>query len=73
MVNLGLHIENSKGKRANIGDEIKIDLLVPSVKDKEHTYRITNIKSDGIVVLDGIIMQPISGIKDFRVISRERR
>lgn len=72
MVNLGLHLENSKGKRANIGDEIKIDLFVPNI-NKDHTYRITNIKSDGLVEFDGVIMQHISGIKDFRVISRERR
>ena len=73
MISLGLHLENSKGKRAHIGDEVKLDLLVPSIKDKDHTYRITNILSDGIVEFDGHIGQHINGINDFRIVSRERR
>lgn len=31
MINLGLYIENSKGQRAFVGDEVKLDLLIHKV------------------------------------------
>lgn len=35
---------------------------------KDKTYKITDIKISGEIMLDGFIGQYISGIKDFKVI-----
>ena len=70
MVNLGIHLVNSKGQKAHIGDEVKLILNVPSVKHKDWTYRITNIQPDGVVIFDNCIWQNICGIDDFRIVRR---
>lgn len=68
MINLGLYIENSKGQRAFVGDEVKLDLLVQGWMSKDKAYKITDIRVSGEVMLDGCIGQHINGIKDFKVI-----
>lgn len=71
MVSLGLFIQNSKDKKAFIGDEIKLDLLVQGGwLQRDKVYAIKDIRLDGTVVFNDDICQPISGINDFRVISR---
>lgn len=72
MISLALHIENNEGQRAFIGDEIKLDLLVQGWMNREGTYRITEIRPDGTVMLDNCIGQHISGITNFRVVNRRR-
>lgn len=73
MINLGLHIINSKGQKAFVGDKIKLDLLVQGWINKEEVYTITKIDLDGTITLNNYIGQHISGIKDFRVISRLKK
>lgn len=72
MINLGLYLENNDGKRAFVGDEIKLDLLVQGLANKDETYRITDIRADGTVIFDGFIGQHISGINNFRVVNKRR-
>ena len=73
MVNLGIHLVNSKGQKAHIGDEVKLTLNVPSVITKDWTYRITNIRQDGSVMFYNCVWQNICEIDDFRIVSRQRR
>ena len=70
MINFGLYIENSKGKRAFVGDEVKLELLVQGWMNKNKAYRITDIRVDGTVMLDDCIGQHISGIKDFIIVNK---
>lgn len=55
MINLGLHIINSKGQKAFVGDEIKLDLLVQGWMSKEKVYTVTKIDLDGTVTLNNYI------------------
>lgn len=68
MVNLGLYIINSKGQKAFIGDSVKLKLLVQVWMSKNKPYKITDIRPDGTVMLDGYIGQHISGIVDFSLV-----
>lgn len=54
MVNLGLYTINSKGQKAFIGDSVKLKLLVQGWMSKNKPYKITDIRPDGTVMLDGI-------------------
>ena len=68
MVNLGLYITNSKGQKAFIGDSVKLRLLVQGWMSKNKPYKITDIRPDDTVMLDGYIGQHISGIVDFSLV-----
>lgn len=68
MVNLGLYIINSKGQKAFIGNYVKLKLLVHGWMSKNKPYKITDIRPDGTVMLDGYIGQHISGIVDFSLV-----
>lgn len=72
MVNLGIHIVNSAGQKAFVGDEIKLDLLVQGWIDKNRVYTITDIRIDGTIMLNNYMGQHISGIKDFQIVSSWR-
>lgn len=61
-------ITNSNGEKAYVGDEIKINLLVTTGWGNEGT--ITAIDDDRIV-LDEMLVQPLEGIRDFKIIRRQ--
>ena len=48
-------------------------MLVQGWVSKEKVYTVTKIDLDGTVTLNNYIGQHISGIKDFRVISRLKK
>lgn len=67
MVKLGIHIVNSKGQKAFVGNKVNLDLLVQGWMTDDY-YKITEIRPDGCVVLNNCICQNICGIRDFKII-----
>lgn len=68
MVTLGSYIVNNEGQKAFVGDTVKLEVSSLQVGFKDEEYEITGITSYGYVILNGIIYQPISYIKDFKII-----
>ena len=79
MVNVGKYIENSRGEKAFIGDEIKMHLYVKTaLGDSGRILDIREMNGDDAKEpmyeieydIKGII-QPVAGIIDFDIISKQ--